>query len=199
MFSIKDDKYLLKLMQTVLKVFIIFLMMRGTETKTRSGSSSSSSSSTKSSSKILSGTSTWTYSRYATQRGTNEPDYYFIYVACYNTEDLQFSEDIGTSYEPSSCLDECTNYDYFGLQNAGECLCGNGYETMGNGNATVPLDDNACGDDCTSDTTSCDGGSNTVAIYEVGYDAEGSTAPELASFSATLVFGISVLAMIIMI
>ena len=49
---------------------------------------------------------------------------------------------IGIGNDKSSCNRNCQDYSYFGLQNDGECWCGNAY---GTGEKHVERQDSACG------------------------------------------------------
>ncbi len=54
------------------------------------------------------------------------------YIGCYKDDsnrDLGLRQDTTKGYTENSCAEFCREYIYFGLQNGGECFCGNSYGT----------------------------------------------------------------------
>ena len=81
-----------------------------------------------------------------------------IYVGCYADDgDRDFTINKGNGYDKSSCNSACKDYTYFGLQNGGECWCGNAYGTE---SKYIEKQDSACGG------AEGNGGSWSNSVYE---------------------------------
>ena len=52
----------------------------------------------------------------------------YIYLGCYiDTSDRALPDYYSNGHSIDSCYQSCSHYLYFGLQNGGECWCGNDY------------------------------------------------------------------------
>eukprot|EP01052_Picozoa_sp_SAG31_P046347 SAG31_NODE_8827_length_1380_cov_1.810304_2_plen_223_part_01 len=106
---------------------------------------------------------------------TGGVDETFEYVGCYvdaaertmnSGNEADANEDgafgsLGALATPHMCADMCAGFQYFGLQYANQCFCGNEYDSGGE------ADSSDCNMACTGDDTIMCGGSWRNSVYHI--------------------------------
>jgi len=88
------------------------------------------------------------------------------YVGCFvddGSRDLQQGPR-AYGHTSASCMEECSDYSYFALQNNGWCVCGNAYSSDVQ---YAQVDNNQCGANCAGDDQLCGAGWRN-AVYSTG-------------------------------
>ncbi|KAJ9474296.1 hypothetical protein PHBOTO_004349 [Pseudozyma hubeiensis] len=108
----------------------------------------------------------------------------FTSLGCYsdsiNARTLQGAQPaLGQGNSVESCAQQCANFNYFGVEYADECYCGN---TLLNGASQQPSGD--CNMVCSGNATELCGGSNRIGLYQ-NTAALGASSSASSSASST--------------